>query len=583
MSNKKSNSALLSTLIKEFDGINTGAKYKHPLGSSQVVNFRIDENGSLRKRCGFKHLTTLPYHVNAVWYGKLEKYTRLIILSGFSVYEYRNSQLREIGYIDNLDYEQASFFFYLGNLYLMDGHSLFAVHSNSVSKADCYAPLIGKDWVCGWKGDPYEKRNLLSDLVRITYVADHAAIKYLRVTDTVKEVVSLYRNGELLSPDEYTIDNTNKLIFISEAEPDDVFELTVRYPAMNSTASNDIRTSLNCTILGGIEGKQPHFWNTQAGNVLYVGKQLSAEQISASQIDLPCAPIYVTDDDILRVGNGNHKIMALAKHFGRTLIFTENDVWRTSEEGQSKLEANPLDTKISDMQTLTINTSIGVSSTGGVILADNDPISIGKSALFRWTANTDELDEQNAYPISTEIQSQIPEEFWTSGSLFFDKYHNEIYFYAKEYDKVWIWNKSAKKWVRFEGFEPEILFEYEENVAFAGGNDIYVFDESQTTDLRDSYESDIIARFCSNPIDFGTFEDKHITSISASAEGGEINFNLYFDDNITPDISLSAAPEKTRHIIRRRISGKRFKCVQVEIIAGGQNRQALHSLKLESR
>ena len=41
----------------------------------------------------------------------------------------------------------------------MDGKNLFTISPTGIAKAECYAPLIGKDWICGWKGEAYE-RNL---------------------------------------------------------------------------------------------------------------------------------------------------------------------------------------------------------------------------------------------------------------------------------------------------------------------------------------------------------------------------------------------------------------------------------------
>lgn len=577
MSDKKTNSARFRLKIDEFDGIDSVAKQKNPLGSSQIVNFRIDKNGSLKKRCGFKFLLQTDDDIDGVWYGKLFGKNRLILVSNSTIYQYVDSTLSIIGQIDNLSDGEFSMFYYDECLYFLDSRGIYRLNDSGFSTPICYAPLIGKDWDCGWLGEINEKKNLLSDYVRISYLIRSNHVNFLRLTEPAERVVSVYRNGTPLSESDYTLDNDNMVIIVDSMNEGDSFEVTLKYFKSTDALPIDARSATRCTLFGGIEKKRPYFWGSTCGDSIYVCKHLSVEQKSDVERHLSCVPFYVTEDDIIKVGTGNHKVMALTKHLGRTLIFTENDAWRASEEGEAALESDSNDIRISDIAPISINTAIGVRTVNGVVLADNDPISIGDHSLFRWTSNTDELDEQNAYSISSTIDPLLTEKFREKSAIYFDRKRKEIYLYSNTPgSKVWVWQKSSGKWVRFEGFVPTHIFEYDSETAFVSGNVICVFYDYLTNDDN----TEIKAYFTSNPIDFGSLEDKHLSTLSLRATG-DFTVNVFYNGSETPDSSFDMTNVDFGR--SKRIFGKRFKYAELQIVANGNMRQSINSVELTAR
>ena len=581
MSDKKRSSARFSLKIDNFDGVNDGAKHKDPVGSSQIVNFRIDKNGSLKKRCGFKKIVETEDDIDGVWSGKLFGENKIIFVADSSIYEYTPAGVRLIGQIDGLSDSEYSIFFYDNCLYFLNSAGMYRLDELGFSTPICYAPLIGKDWPSGWIGPENEKKNLLSDYVRISYLIEENPVQYLRLTEKVEQVISVYKNGVLQGPDDYTLDNEFMVITPTYINKGDVFELTLKYFSATDGLSLDARSATQCTLLGGIEKKRPYLWGTDKGDSVYVCKQLTTEQKSEAKRFISCVPFYVTEDDIIKVGTGNHKVMALSKHLGRTLIFTENDTWRSTDDGETALDSDGQNIRISDMAPIGINTSIGVRTLGGVTLVGNDPISIGDHSLFRWTSNTDELDEQNAYPISSEIDPLINDKFREKSAVYFDRGRGELYFYSNvAASDVWVWNVSSKKWVCFDGFEPSYMFEYDGETAFVSGNTICVFYDYLTCDVIDSDNRDIEATFTSNPIDFGCFEDKHVSSLRAYTSGG-VTFELFYDESKSPDGVIEI--KDNERVIAKRISGKRFKQVTIRISASGDAQQSVHSVELTAR
>jgi hypothetical protein len=135
---------------------------------------------------------------------------------------------------------------------------------------------------------------------------------------------------------------------------------------------------------------------------------------------------------------------------------------------------------------------------------------------------------------------------------------------------------SSGKWVRFEGFAPTYMFEYEGETAFVSGNVICAFYDYL---MRDD-NTDIEAYFKSNPIDFGSFEDKHVHTLGINATGS-FTLNLFYDGSATPDTSFNLTD--LEHGVSKRVSGKRFKYAELAITAGGDSRQSVYSVELTAR
>ena len=79
-----------------------------------------------------------------------------------------------------------------------------------------------------------------------------------------------------------------------------------------------------------------------------------------------------------------------------------------------------------------VNSGVGCLSAGGVVLCDNDPMTVSRDGIYRWTSNTDERDESNAKRISEQLAGLLGRDFG-AGALAFN---------YREADEIWIANPA---------------------------------------------------------------------------------------------------------------------------------------------
>ena len=82
----KNNSKNLN--IDRFAGVDTRTACTLPSGSADVINMIPLADGSLKKRCGFKKLTTLPASPKAFWTGRLDGKDIAFILADRILYTF---------------------------------------------------------------------------------------------------------------------------------------------------------------------------------------------------------------------------------------------------------------------------------------------------------------------------------------------------------------------------------------------------------------------------------------------------------------------------------------------------------------
>ena len=157
--------------ISEFCGIDKRTRYSDSGGSFEIVNFEIEHDGSLTKRCGYRSLMRLPESITAIWTGNIGGKFCGYALAGSEVYAL---DLEAESYVKMGDLgtpsDAASFFCYRGAVYLINGIGLYRVSDGSLTHPHGYVPLIGKDWSDAVIGEINEPRNLLNNKGRITYV-----------------------------------------------------------------------------------------------------------------------------------------------------------------------------------------------------------------------------------------------------------------------------------------------------------------------------------------------------------------------------------------------------------------------------
>ncbi len=574
MSSKNSS---INVKYSDFGGIDTRESHSNTKNIYDICNFRIDEDGSLVKRNGYSAVFTAPYDVRAVWSGMLCGEFCSFVVAGNRVYSL-DIQAKTASYISDISSSEGKVYFFLHNgiLYLVDTLSFYSVTRDAILPAVGYIPLYGENWTNKTAGEVLETPNVLNScLVKITYVIEYA---YTNLLPTYRpaRVHSLYLNGVLLTPEQYTYSEPHSAIRVPSLMDGDT---AVAYVYLENT-DNDRSNLLSlggAVSFGGINSTRLFAWGQEKPNVIYICSDVTPEQLERSNTDFPnCTPLYFPEGNKFIVGDGRYNIKSIVRHYGRMLIFTDGDVWMTDTEvtGEDVLPA------------MTINSTAGCAGCPDVLKIGNDPISIGKRDIFRFTANTDQFDECNAYSISDPIRKRLSPEFFKDAIAYADEYRGELWFHNPNVSSsVWIYNIKKKAWSRFFGFHASCFFDANGEVGFAYGDTVYVFDDANFYDTeKNGTQVNISASFTAHNLSFDTDREKRLTEAVVSYEGDGGSISVALTSDREESITARFFGDSGHNIESRRLHSSRFSFIRsLDVNVSDSARQTIHSIEIKAR
>ncbi|MBE6577858.1 MAG: hypothetical protein E7653_06965 [Ruminococcaceae bacterium] len=572
--NKISTKQKYELAFDSFEGIDTRMDKTSEHGCSYISNFRIAPDGSLEKRYGYRTVFTFDAPIRAVWTGKLDGVFKGYALIGKAVMllNFQTELSASVGEIDT-DSGDATFFYYRSKLYLIDGKSIYIIGSGGITAPYGYIPLVGKDWPVNTVGEIYQSPNLLNDRARITYAIKTDGSAYLKTDENIVSIDRIFVNGVKIDEDRYSLSIVPRTVFLTELKAGDHVELCYRYQKDTSFTA-ELLSCKKAMVFGAITNSRPFLWGGNDKTVMYNAAYVSIADLYASRKTFGSSDeLYFPFGHEFTVGDGRYPISAVSRHYDRLLIFTEGGAWM-ADSSACGIEEFPL---------MRINSAIGVASEDAATTVGNQPCSVGLNSIYRWTSNTDELDECNAYSISDGINGLLPADFFTTAFVFHDGVKGEILFGSPKLEnKVLVYNTSSKCWTVFEGISADRFIDCGSDVGFIKGTQIFVFDKSCTVD-KGVAEKEINAAFYSNTLDFGTDSFKHMRSVSAGYFGTGISLELYFDGKDAPECTTSLTQLTKYSTVKKRVSAKRFKTARFALRATGRSTQRIYSLCINTR
>ena len=563
-----------------FDGIDGFAAHSGGATVSDMVNFRILEDGSIEKRCGYRRIGEFIAAPDAFWCGRV--FGKLYLYAWLNNYTYRydfsTGTVSRVGKpIGEHDLSKPKFFFFGGELYISTADGIHKIADNGfMHEMYGYAPLVGKDWTNDLVGEINEPLNIMNRRARFTYTVSDTPSIFFRVLYPVKTINSVKVNGIELESSRYYFDPLYNSVNISKLEARDRVEIAVTFDLEDSPQLTSLLASDHIEVFGGMSNSRIFAWSDTAGSMVYSTGYISpAEEAANNEVyNMPnWQYLYFPEGYEFKVGNGDSPIKAITRHYDRLLFFTERDVWMADNE-TCALEPIP---------TMNINSKRGCSVNGGVALAGNDPISIGNGELLRWTSDTDELNECNAYCISRPISHLIPEGFFANAKVVSFSGRSEVWFYDPTNTEgiVWIYNWEKKMWYRFEGILADHIFDAEGQICFIRDNYIYRFDESAIYDYYDETGiSYIKARLESGYIELGSEKSRRLKGFEVRGEElGRTVVTLSPDGLADSSHKLSDSTGEHK-LLRKRLSSGRFRQMKLKIESNYNERTRIHGFSL---
>jgi hypothetical protein len=234
--------------------------------ATSIVNFRIRDDGALEKRHGFRLFKNIGAPIRAFWNGILKGEPMAFLLAENTVYllKLESADLTTIGQVASTEGE-GCFFFEREHLYLLDGERLYILDETGVHTAQCYVPLYGKDWDNNTMGPIHEPRNILTPLVRISYIVADPPTIFLAVPDPIASVDAVYKNGILLSPEEYQIDTRFNSVNIIGMAAGDRVTLCVRLANHSTELEESFYSCKSALAFGCDDTNRLFFWGGAPG------------------------------------------------------------------------------------------------------------------------------------------------------------------------------------------------------------------------------------------------------------------------------------------------------------------------------
>ena len=556
---------------KGFEGVNLNKTHSGDESISLIENFRITDDKSLKKRCGFKKSCEATFPISEFFKTIIDGYETYYLLCQNLILKYtpHNDMISPMNALSN--FNSAYFFEYLGSTYLCTDQKIYKITPTSVTELKPYIPLYGKDWPSSTAGEINEKINILSDKVMISYKFVSPSHGYLSIGNLqIKEINAIYRNGERLSPDQYSYDEEYKLISLNEHADNDEFIAIFSIIPEDSTLAqrNEVLNTKASSVFYELNNHSLLLWGNPENNKIYYSKTTDPDTYDlVCRLEANTSPLYIPIDSFFTVDKKTDRIKSIIRHYDRVLIMTETSTWMTDLTKLGKI----------DFQLKSINASLGCSKLKGALRINNSIISLGDDMAFCWTSNTDELNECNAYSISEKIQELLPANFFKNCILTIDQQNFEIWFHNQEEETTWVYNIKQSEWYKYSGFLADLFLDSNKSIIFAKGKEIFRFDKSL---LSDHLSSDITATFKSGKLEFNTLRYKKLNLIVLRGKfsNGNLSIKLTMDHEktITKDIKL---PEE-HSILSFRIRTGSFKVISIELSAIGQGEQILHSMEI---
>lgn len=573
MATKKTSCA---AVFDGFGGIDTRLSHSGAPASLDVCNFRILENGSLKKRCGYRPVCSFDKPIRSVWSGIIEGEYAYLILCEETLYRYfpKTAELTEIGGVMSSEGE-ACFFFFRDTLYLCADETLYSVSLESgLTAVSGYVPTVAVNWSTGMFGELYEPRNYLSRKAKLSYLCEHNPTSILHTYWEAESIDRLTKNGVLLSPDSYSYDPYYKIIILQGLAEGDSIEVVLTY-AYDEKGSKDFFSSTKTLSYGGLADTKIFMYGGRDARKVYVSEPVTDVQLELSkEIDKASLPLYFPYEYEINTGGGNEEINAIARHYDRILIFTENNAYNASNEING-FDSFPL---------TAINSRAGCASVGGVGTAGNSPVTVGRHTVWEWLSDTDEYDLCNARSISGQIDPLLSDAFYRGATVFTAKKHDELWLHLKGDESTWIYSVKGRHWYRFTGLDADEFIDLDGDIGFISGGDIYLFDEALSFDiLADGTEKSICASFSSSLLEHGSEKKKRLSSfcVRADTDGGSLC--VLIDGNGISPKSFELSSDSSHSLLSRRLSSGRFYYSSFTLSSLDRARPTIHSAALYVR
>ena len=379
--------------------------------------------------------------------------------------------------------QAAGLFQVEGRLYLIDGQDIvFLSRTDGARWAMC---LYGRDWTHAG-GPVHEPVNQLSNIRIISVVESSTSVPTGIAAESVvqphyrrnRKQANFGLNGDMLKLDTTCALNTEIEVCL--------------HIGGSYNERGELSACSGTAVFGGKYDNSVYCFGGNDRSRVFRSKYVGAADLARSRFHVPGSMgLYFPVGYDFSVAAGSACVRAICRHYDRLLLFTADDARMTdlSESSYQDLPVRP------------VNSGVGCLSAGGVVLCDNDPMTVSRDGIYRWTSNTDERDESNAKRISEQLAGLLGRDFGAGALAFNYREADEIWIAnpADPEGRVFVYNYRLEKWYCHTGISAEHFFRFGGRLGFCRAGDVFMFGEEEYTDCG----AEIVAEYESRYTDMG--------------------------------------------------------------------------------
>lgn len=430
--------------------------------ASDMKNYRITEDHTLKKRDGEKLVYQAPTELAGMWSGYLGSERHFLFIAGSKLYRLdvakRTSQ--ELG---SVGYSPCTMFQFRQRVYIKSRETYCFYDGTGLQQVEGYIPLVVIGCTPAGDGETFEDINMISPYRRVEFLCDNTSRIFHLPEKKLEAITDVKLNGGIC-PLAVTSKNLENGTFTMEAPPGEGNRLEVTYK-MPSDRRDVVLKANGVMLFGGDTDGHVFLWgNPDAPNVRY-HSELADGQPSAE---------YFPENNYTVIGDS--EITDIVSQYDRQLIFTKERAFYSYCE----LQTDVLGNVYASFPVYNLNGEKGSLLKNAGCIVGNEPITLCADGLNRWSSTTVE-NEKNAVCFSGPVQK-------TMGRLLALGQFDDLYlFNLRPTGELFLFHGGTGAlvyqyrigvWYAYTGLRVKYPVEHEGNLYYAARSQIRCLDSS---------------------------------------------------------------------------------------------------------
>ena len=485
--------------------------------ASEMVNFRVTNDGALKKRPGMKALHDFGGEINGAWHGYVGGAEYTVVSAGGKLYTVDVAE-RTVSEIGTVADAHTEFFGFSEKLYILDGtqYQVWAGGESSAAPVVGYVPVVLVSTAPSGGGTELQAVNKLTPKRRVWFSPDGTARDFVLPEKAIAAVTSVKNRATGDPITEFTADTASGKVTFPSAPAAGTNTIEITYVSAGGGA--EVKKMRFAEIYNGATDNRVFLYGDGSNRALYSGLDYDGN---------PTAE-YFPDLNVLDIGDANTPVTQLIRHYSRMIAFKTDSAYSV-QYGQITLSDGR---ETAAFYWSPINRAIGNCAPGQVRLVDNNPLTLFNNSVYRWVnsggySSNLTVDERQAKRVSDRVWKTLCGMDLERAYCFDDNERKEWYCVCGETAAVY--NYGLNVWYVYESFPVLHMVEFDGRLFGAlGGKFVEIADE-----FRNDCGSAISARWASGNMAFGADYRRKYSAMLwvgiSPVTGGELGVTIETD------------------------------------------------------